>query len=425
MHDYQPLDISSVLNAGIEVLGEDDQDVDVGSQSFRGLPFEVGTDSGGDCFISLDVSSGPIKIDVGESAHRVVFAHRLVGSEIDSGGSVGLPVAEYVFHMASGKDFRANIRERFEIASVPNDSFRGPSGLPFQAVTDQKHTLFERDQGKWEELGRRQTEYAQASARSYFLWAWTNPEPESVIESIEIVPQGAKFIIAGVTLGREDEHPFARQGRRETRITVTDETVAGQPFDLSVKVDRGDTTFVFPLPKDPDSGFIDAYHKGYGQEDNPDSDSAYAEISAVPSATVIVKQGDEEVGQVKWGEVEREGVVETPRMKIELLDKGRNWVNVDDDTGRPVPCRVHFRSPEGIPYQPHGHHNQVNSNLGTWHIDIGGDVRLGQISYAYIDGTCQGWLPRGDVIVDVARGFEYEPLRTRVSIEPGQQELTL
>ena len=98
---------------------------------------------------------------------------------------------------------------------------------------------------------------------------------------------------------------------------------------------------------------------------------------------------------------------------------------VDDDTGRPVPCRVHFRSPEGVPYQPHGHHNQVNSNLGTWHIDVGGDTRLGQITYAYIDGKCRGWLPRGDVLVDVARGFEYEPLRSRVKIEPGQRELTL
>ncbi|MGH7861402.1 MAG: CehA/McbA family metallohydrolase, partial [Candidatus Dormibacteraceae bacterium] len=50
---------------------------------------------------------------------------------------------------------------------------------------------------------------------------------------------------------------------------------------------------------------------------------------------------------------------------------------------------------------------------------------LGQISYAYIDGTCQGWLPRGEVIVDLARGFEYDPLRARVTIEPGQRELTL
>jgi hypothetical protein len=337
-------------------------------------------------------------------------------------------VAEYVFHLSSGQEIRVPIRERFEIASVPNDSFRGPSGLPFQAVTDHKHTLFDRDQGEWGQLGRRQTEYDQASAKSYFLWAWTNPEPEFVIESIEIVPQGARFVIAGITLGHLDEHPFARQGRREARIIVTDEAISRQPFDLSVEVDRGDTTYVFPLPKGTDSEFVDAYHKGYGQRDNTDSDSAYAEISAIPSATVTVKHGDEEVGQVNWGEVEREGKAETPKMKIELLDRGRNWVKVtivDDDTGKPVPCRVHFRSPEGIPYQPHGHHNQVNSNLGTWHIDVGGDVRMGQISYAYTDGTCQGWLPRGEVIVDVARGFEYEPLRTRVTIEPGQQQLNL
>ncbi|MBI4640385.1 MAG: CehA/McbA family metallohydrolase, partial [Candidatus Tectomicrobia bacterium] len=90
-----------------------------------------------------------------------------------------------------------------------------------------------------------------------------------------------------------------------------------------------------------------------------------------------------------------------------------------------IPCRIHFRSPHGIPYAPHGHHGHVNSNLGTWHIDIGGDLRLGQISYAYIDGTCQGWLPRGEVIVDVARGYEYEPIRTKVQIAPGQRELTL
>ena len=98
---------------------------------------------------------------------------------------------------------------------------------------------------------------------------------------------------------------------------------------------------------------------------------------------------------------------------------------IDDDTGKPVPCRIHFRSPRGVAYAPHGHHAHVNSNNGTWHFDVGGDLRLGQASYAYIDGTCQGWLPRGEVIVDVARGFEYEPVRRRLEIKPGQRELEL
>ena len=125
----------------------------------------------------------------------------------------------------------------------------------------------------------------------------------------------------------------------------------------------------------------------------------------------------------------RRGKVEaSERLKLEVVDRGRNWVRttvIDDESGQPVPCRVHFRGPEGIPYAPHGHHAHVNSNMGSWHIDVGGDVRLGQITYAYIDGTCQGWLPRGQVLVDVARGYEYEPLRTQVEIKPGQQHLEL
>ena len=168
---------------------------------------------------------------------------------------------------------------------------------------------------------------------------------------------------------------------------------------------------------------------GYGASNAPPPASpAYAHIAALPSATVTVRQRDTELGQVTWADLEHHGHAAADKVRLELIDPGRNWVHVtvlDDATGQPVPCRVHFRSPEGIPYQPHGHHHHVNQNLGSWHYDVGGDVRLGQQTYAYIDGTCQGWLPRGDVVVDVARGFEYAPLRETVRIEPGQRELTL
>ena len=93
--------------------------------------------------------------------------------------------------------------------------------------------------------------------------------------------------------------------------------------------------------------------------------------------------------------MQRDGRADAGQVSLELVESGRNWVHVsvvDDATGRPVPCRVHFRSAAGIPYQPHGHHNHVRQNLGSWHYDVGGDFRLGQRSYAYTDGTCQGWL---------------------------------
>jgi hypothetical protein len=235
-------------------------------------------------------------------------------------------------------------------------------------------------------------------------------------------------VLAAITAGHVDESPFPRNAKREVLITLPDAADAAREGPLAVEVDRGVATYPFSLPQEPAETFLDDPYQGWGEATNQQASPAYVEIAAVPSATVEVKHGDETLGSVGWGELEQNGKVETPRVKLEVVDRGRNWVNVsvvDDQTGRPVPCRVHFRSPEGIPYQPHGHHNHVNSNLDTWHIDIGGDLRLGQISYAYIDGQCQGWLPRGEVIVDVARGFEYEPLRARVQIEPGQRELTL
>jgi hypothetical protein len=257
---------------------------------------------------------------------------------------------------------------------------------------------------------------------------WENPRPGAVIESLEVVPSGPRFVIAGITLGYLDEFPFVREGKRETRIILTDAADAQKAFALDVEVDRGVATYSHALPEATPEQFLNDPFKGWGEAQNVKSSPAYVEIAAVPSATVTVKQAGEEIGKVKWAEVQDKGAAATPRMRVELLDRGRNWVHVtvvDDETGRPVPCRIHFRSPEGIPYQPHGHHNQVHSNLGTWHVDVGGDVRLGQISYAYIDGTCQGWLPRGEVIVDIARGYEYEPVRTRVKIAAGQRELTL
>jgi hypothetical protein len=126
--------------------------------------------------------------------------------------------------------------------------------------------------------------------------------------------------------------------------------------------------------------------------------------------------------------LERAGALETSGVRLEIVDPGRNWVSVrveDSRTGERLPCRIAFHSPEGVPYPPHGHHAPVFSNLDTWNVDVGGDVRLGQIAYAYIDGTCQGWLPRGRVLVDIACGYEYEPVRRWVAIEPGQQQLTL
>ena len=446
MDDYKPLDLSEWCNEGIRVLnssiepqhqldgadlvwrghtfGMQEETVDTittGLQSFRGIPFLVGHENGIEphaCFIRLDGNSSRLTIPVGSTAHRVIFAHRILGPVEDV--KTASEVADYIFNFGNGEALKVPIRNQIEIDLVP--------GNAMGAFADDQPSLPPRYEGEFGQTGWRQTEVLVPTTRFYHLWVWENPRPDSILKSVEVSPLGPSFLIAAITLGHLDESPFAREGRRPARIVLTDSKEADEPFDINVEVDRGVSSYVHPLPRESSEDFIKDDLKGWGQSQNVKASPAYVEISATPSATITVMQADSVIGKVNWGEIQDKGVAETPRMRLELTDPGKNWVHttvLNDETGMPIPCRIHFRSPNGIPYQPYGHHNHVNSNLGTFNLDIGGDVRMGQITYAYINGTCQGWLPRGEVIVDVARGFEYEPLRTKITIEPSQKDLTI
>ena len=422
MADYEPLDISGWCNATLDAL-EAEEEPAAGAQAFRGLPFLVGG------LVSLAQGAPPVIIPIGGPARRIIFAHTQLETTVAEDGRWGRHVADYVFRTADGGSESVPIRERFEIGVLPG---RGtvPGGITsqFRAVSDSQPELQPRYEGEFGRAGWRLMESTGESARWYYLWAWRNPNPDVAVESVELVPRGPRFAVAAITLGHADEHPFAREGRVPVRVVLKDRERADAPFDLEVGVDRGVATYPYPLPDQSARDFLDDRYKGWGQRANEKSSPAYVEMTGTPSATVTVSQGGESLGSVRWGDVVEEGAAETAKVRIELTEPGRNWVDVsvvDDDTGRPVPCRVHFRSPDGVPYQPYGHHNHVNSGLDTFNYDVGGDLRMGQVTYAYINGTCQGWLPRGEVIVDVARGFEYEPIRRSLTIEPGQRELTL
>jgi hypothetical protein len=427
MSDYEPVDFGPLCNAGVAIYGAEAQPP-TGCVTFHGLPFLVGGSAADPtrCFVALGPGGveSAVSVPIGAAARHVLFAHALLDTRLLEGGPVGDVVAHYTIRYADGEAARVPIRERFEIAAIP----MWWSAYPFLAVPDNQDHLAARYSGPWGEAGERQAEADQGWPGHYYLWDWANPRPDQPIESVAFEPAGRRVVVAAITLGHRDEQPLRRMAKCAVKITLPRPEDADKPFDLEVAVDRGVATFPFALPAAPAEDFLTDPFRGYGETQNERNSPAYAEIAAIPSATVKLASGGETLAAVPWDALQQVGAIETSRARLEIVDRGRNWVRVtvlDDETGRPAPCRVHFRSPEGVPYQPHGHHDHVNSNLGTWHVDIGGDLRLGQVTYAYIDGECQGWLPRGDLIVDVARGFEYEPLRARVTIAPGQQELTL
>ena len=195
MADYEALDISAHYNARADVLGED-SGFEPGAQNLRGLPFQVGdgADPAADCLISLDGKSGGVTIPIGKPAHRVVIAHRMMESVLHSGGPLGAAVGDYVLRLAGGAEVRVPLRERFEIAPLQNlQSVPGVPGSPFLAVPDSTAGLMPRHEGEWDLMGRRQMEGIQEWPRWFYLWAWANPEPGSVVESLEIVPAGPEL----------------------------------------------------------------------------------------------------------------------------------------------------------------------------------------------------------------------------------------
>jgi len=426
VNDYEALDLSGLCNADASILGEGGR-IPTGRQTYHGLPFQIAGEEGGKCVIAFGegVRTEPLSIPIEKAVRSVIVAHRLLDSRIYEGDPVGRVCADYVFEYEGGGSVVVPIRERFEIGIIPS-----PWGqLALLAYPDNKDSLMPRYEGNWGAAGNRQTEVIQAWPSAFYLWAWVNPSPEKPLRSLRVRPTGPRFYIGAVTLGHLDEYPFNRSAKRPVKIVLPQEEDASKRFALEVDVDRGVATYPYALPQASVEAFLSDSFRGWGEPQNLSASPSYVEIAATRSATITVKQNGETLGSAKWGELQDKKTVEpTPRLKMILVDEGRNWVRttvLDDATGKPLPCRIHFRSPDGIPYPPHGHHAHVNSNMGTWHIDVGGDVRLGQITYAYINGKCEGWLPRGEVIVDVARGYEYEPVRARVRIEPGQQTLTI
>jgi len=425
MADYEPLDLTLAANAPLAILG-DLPAVLTGDRLFQGIPFRIGPPPA-PCFVHLGegAPAQSATIAVGQGPCWVLFAHRLMASDLLKGGPLGVHVADYVFCYDDGTQVRVPIRERFEIGVLPVTWGQ----WPFAAWPDQKDALQPRLDGHFGNAGLRLTEVNQGPPRWYYLWAWRNPHPAKTLARVDIEAKGLPFLIAAVTLSYIKEDPFSRATRQDVRVTLTRPEDAAPPFVLNVEVDRGVATYPYPVsPQDTEAYLTDPL-RGWGEPLNPGNSPAYVQIAASPSATVTVKRGQETIGSTRWGHLQQKGMVRpNDRVRLELVDSGRNWVHVtvlDEATGKPVPCRVHFRSAAGVPYAPHGHHAHVFSNLNSWHVDVGGDVRLGQASYAYIDGRCQGWLPRGEVLVDVARGYEYLPLRTRVTVEPGQRELVL
>ena len=162
--------------------------------------------------------------------------------------------------------------------------------------------------------------------------------------------------------------------------------------------------------------------KGWGEAPENPAKTASIDLAASADATLTVNGTPLDVGSLyETGQA----TSADGKIKASVLTSQRTWVHgkiIDSSTGKPTAARIHFRSPDGRYFPPYGHTHEVNDN---WFEDYGADLLLGDTQYAYVDGTFQGELPVGEVYVEVSKGFEFEPIRQKLDIKPGQRELEI
>lgn len=94
----------------------------------------------------------------------------------------------------------------------------------------------------------------------------------------------------------------------------------------------------------------------------------------------------------------------------------------DAASGQPTPVRLRLVDADGVCRMPFGRLTQFSWEAG---VDVGGQVRLDDADFAYIDGVCEVRLPPGPVRVEVSKGPEYLPIGREVVLGPGKIALRL
>ncbi|MDT0186050.1 CehA/McbA family metallohydrolase [Microbacterium sp. ARD31] len=440
MTGYEALDLTELANAPASLL-QDPDTLEIGATTRFGLPFRLGT--GGDperVFLAVTPDSSA-RLGVSASAEWIIFAHALVDTDLFEGRDLGRTAADYEIVYDDGAVVSLPIRERFEIAASPRDRFDRPIPLdwgqsPFLAIPELEHVTPHRTHGRFDHAGGRAKEVLDPSTKlpytlpyRWYLWPWRNPRPDAAIAGIRFSSLGPTVLVAGVTLGHLDEDPFERTTNRDVLITLPFGATNHDIEKLDVSVDRGTASFPYWVVTDEAALAEAPVTPAWGQSwDSESPRVAHVRLTGTPSATVTVRFDGDLVGAANWGELVEHGAIAGAGAGFRIVNEARTWVRttvVDADSGEPIPCRVHFRSKDGVSYPPHGHPPHINGELATFAFDLGGDVRLGNKSYAYIDGTCEGWLPVGPVTVELAQGFEYDPRRVDLEIVQGQATLEL
>ena len=412
----------SVRNETLKPLAERVAKYPEGKQAPWGIPFLMGTGGRGRVIL---VSKGrpQVKVNLRGLADFLCILHEWFQLPEDTNRkdpTEGLAVAEYELVYADGMEAVLPVRGRFEVrmAESPGPPWLAVPFSMWEAVDPVDHP----QDMNW---ARAQTG-TRGTHGSPMVHAMPNPHPDKELRSLTVRGlMQSPLVVAGLTLYQGASHPLRHLPRRSYRVKVP-----GGPAEIEeAELDLGGVARIEKTKGPLGKKWLASPYVGLARAEEPASGSeALIEAFGSEDATMSVKLGGRK-RPVKFslGEAFNRGSspATSGRARLEVLGKTRQWMKVtvvDASTGKPVPVRIHFAGPRGEYIAPYGHHSQIN---GGWFMDYGADVIAGGRNFAYVPGEFTTDMPVGEVYVEVYKGFEYEPVRKRVTIKPGQRELRL
>ncbi|MBN1535502.1 MAG: CehA/McbA family metallohydrolase [Anaerolineales bacterium] len=405
-----------------------------GKQNFRGIPFELGSHEE-NCWLALKEKDSRIDIPLSGTASYLIFVHfcDLVkddqqnpwltsDNEVGFHAHAGEILANYTLCYEDGEDFTTPIRRRFEIeqalrvwgqeafAALPHEGFRPVSF---------KGTI---PQGKWGFYQQGLTSDQSPTSLRYWIYALKNPNPRMPLKALRISSTGISgVVIAGITMYHGKDHPLRYSALKSLKINLK------QPIcldELHIEIDTGIITRRYQtIPIEPQQ-WLQAPTAGLGEETLSILQNSFQwlDITANCDAILSIENHKFDLGEAF---ANFKGESKDELASIEILSPNTVCIQgkvIEETTSQVTPVRISFRTIDGRYFPPYGHRHTINAN---WFEDYGGDLLLGSTPYAYIDGTFRIELPVGEeVLVEITKGFEYNPIRKRLTVEPGQSELT-
>jgi hypothetical protein len=461
---FTPLDLTSHFTASSSDFGPRDQAKGLnpqsgkdglirmpsGKQTFRGIPFLLGPNdtrskswivlnqkrkswSAASCEIALQGTAGFICLaqfcdwDINENPppHQDVIEQ------------VGQHLADAVFLYEDGTETTLPLRRRFEVNS-PSTAWGHLSFAAMPHRQDSARSLGDplKSGFGWGDLqiGIWDSSYPSnpdsTSRETLWLCALANPFPERKLKALRVkASSNDPLIICALTLFHGRENPLRYEAVSLYRIKLPD--ASGQETGRwKVDVDLGAVTRIHSsIPFEPEE-WLSKPRAGLGERRGTPRPSQYlyVELTASREGTLSLldaKSGKRYQFNLDEAKPGNELWAKGQAASIEILEANKAFLQgqvLDASSRRPTPVRLAFYSKDGRYIPPYGHRRDVNN---AFFQDYGADIKLMDSSFAYVDGTFQIELPVGEVFLEMTKGFEYEGVRRKLRIEPGQRQLDL